>query len=768
LDDVVRVNDVTPILQLQPAGAPLAGGGFVIAWVSQSQNPIYLNIFDADGEPRGPQFQIDTVFGEMPALAGLPGGGFVLTWQSGEDIFAQRFDASGHQVGDAIGVASTPAEEFNAEVAALSGGGFVVSWDSRSGTEGAWKSYARLYDTAGAALGPAFTLGTTAFEQVYFSSVAPLQDGGFVGVWTARLTPNVASITEIWGQRFSAGGEAVGDPFRVSAGDTHFRFGSDVAALADGSLVAAWTSDNEILARHFDAAGHTIGGEIAIGAGGGLPSVTRAGNGFLVSWEGQGPNGATALARAYDGTDAPLDSAFAIDSPPAGSASLTGGATMVLADGTIVVTWEGDGPGAGSDILVQHLALGAGPSALDDTIAGTSGNDVIQGWGGNDILSGLAGNDLLIGGTGNDTLDGGDGRDSLVGGPGDDRLSGGSDVANELAGGTGDDLYIVTNSGDTIIETDTGGADRVETALTAYVLPANVEELSFTGTTAAILVGNSLANRIEGGPGSDELQGGAGDDTYLATPGDTIVESVNGGNDTVETMASVYVLPASNVENLVYLGTAAASLTGNALDNHITGGDSADELAGGLGNDTYYVGLGGDTIIEAPDAGIDTIVTANGSYAITAANVENLVFVGTGDFAGRGNALSNQITSGAGSDLLDGREGDDVLIGGTGADYFLFDTALVPHNVDTLSDFLSGQDRILLDHGVFNALGMGVLDPAAFVVGTAAQSPEDRIVYDPASGAVWYDADGNGSGAAVQFASLPAQAALVAGDFAVI
>ena len=137
-------------------------------------------------------------------------------------------------------------------------------------------------------------------------------------------------------------------------------------------------------------------------------------------------------------------------------------------------------------------------------------------------------------------------------------------------------------------------------------------------------------------------------------------------------------------------------------------------------------------------------------YFLNAANVENLTYTGNGDFYGAGNALGNVITGGAGSDR------------------HLFDSALGGGNVDTLAGFVSGTDRIWLEDSIFTALGTGALPASAFVLGTAAADADDRIIYDQATGALYYDADGNGAGAAIQFASLGAGTVLTSTDFAVI
>ena len=60
--------------------------------------------------------------------------------------------------------------------------------------------------------------------------------------------------------------------------------------------------------------------------------------------------------------------------------------------------------------------------------------------------------------------------------------------------------------------------------------------------------------------------------------------------------------------------------------------------------------------------------------------------------------------------------------------------------------------RFLLDDAVFTGLGLGTLGAGAFRTGSAAQDADDRIVYNQATGQLFFDADGNGAGAQVLFA----------------
>ncbi|HVV93851.1 MAG TPA: hypothetical protein VHD15_10565 [Hyphomicrobiales bacterium] len=137
-----------------------------------------------------------------------------------------------------------------------------------------------------------------------------------------------------------------------------------------------------------------------------------------------------------------------------------------------------------------------------------------------------------------------------------------------------------------------------------------------------------------------------------------------------------------------------------------------------------------------------------------------------GDDTIRGGAGNDQLSGGAGDDVLHGGMGRDTLSGGSGADAFVFDTALTGA-ADRITDFRTGVDTIELDHRVFG-LRTGHFAAGQFHVGAAAADHNDHIVYNAATGALSYDADGAGGHAAVHFATLAGHPHLVAADFLVV
>ena len=101
---------------------------------------------------------------------------------------------------------------------------------------------------------------------------------------------------------------------------------------------------------------------------------------------------------------------------------------------------------------------------------------------------------------------------------------------------------------------------------------------------------------------------------------------------------------------------------------------------------------------------------------------------------------------------------------GAGSDTFVFSTALAGANIDTLTDYAVIDDTLRLENtgtGLFNAVTVtGALAATAFATGATAGDASDRIIYDATTGALYYDADGVGGAAQVQFATLVSNATL--------
>ncbi|MCC7114338.1 MAG: hypothetical protein IT520_08150 [Burkholderiales bacterium] len=382
-------------------------------------------------------------------------------------------------------------------------------------------------------------------------------------------------------------------------------------------------------------------------------------------------------------------------------------------------------------ILATSANADATGNALDNVITGGGGANVLTGLGGNDTLDGSIGADRLVGGTGDDTCvvdNAGDvvvelaaeGSDTVLSSiayvlPSDvehlvlsgsanlaatgnalaNRITGnaGSNTidgragADTMSGGRGNDTYVVDAAGDTVVELAGEGTDVVQSSV-SFVLSANVENLTLTGTSAIDATGNTLANTLtgnaatntlDGGTGSDTMRGGAGDDTYVVdATGDVVAENAAEGTDTVR--AGVTATLGTNLERLVLTGTAAINgtgntqanaLTGNAAANTLNGGAGADTMTGGAGNDTYVVDAAGDIVVESAGGGTDLVQSSIG-WTLSS-DVENLTLTGTAAINGTGNTLANVLTGNTAANTLNGGAGNDTMRGGAGNDTYVVD-----------------------------------------------------------------------------------------------
>jgi Ca2+-binding RTX toxin-like protein len=331
-------------------------------------------------------------------------------------------------------------------------------------------------------------------------------------------------------------------------------------------------------------------------------------------------------------------------------------------------------------------------------------------------------------------------------------------------------------------------------AFAGVMLPALVlAALVVGGPDDEVLEGTPSADTLDGRGGADTMMGLAGNDTYIVRqPGDDVIEGAGEGTDTVRAAIS-YTLPIF-VENLTLLGASTINGTGNGLNNRLSGNAAsnilngragADRLIGLGGNDTFIVDSSGDVVLEAPGKGTDT-VRSSATHTLRN-NVEKLVLTGSAAIDGTGNNLPNTMTGNgaanalngragndrlsglAGNDRLAGGPGNDRLTGGPGQDAFVFDTPLnAATNIDQIIDFSPANDVMRLQGSVFQALTTaGVLPAPSFRAAGAAGDASDRILYDPATGALRYDADGSGPVASVRFAILAPGLAVTNLDFVV-
>jgi phospholipase/lecithinase/hemolysin len=218
--------------------------------------------------------------------------------------------------------------------------------------------------------------------------------------------------------------------------------------------------------------------------------------------------------------------------------------------------------------------------------------------------------------------------------------------------------------------------------------------------------------------------------------------------------------------------TLELSGTGSVTGAYVVQGGIVSGAAMLQGN-TYSVGSSSIGVIEGVGGtGTDT-VKASVSYALSAGSeievLRTTKDIGTSAINLTGNEFGQQILGNRGANKIDGKDGNDVLTGGAGKDSFMFTTALdQAKNVDVIKDFKPIDDTISLDHLIFAGLSAGNLPSGAFALSTSVPQADDRIIYDKATGFIYFDQDGSGSVyGPIHFATVSAGVNLTAADFIV-
>ena len=710
---------------------PLSGGGFVVAW-SQSRD-IAARLYSATGSP-GASLNVATATQNLqqdPRITELSNGNFVIAWSDGSldppgdnstsQVKAQLFAADGTRIGGEILVNTTTAPGQRAgDVAPLPGGGFVVVWNLANSAFGPddTEVRAQFFDASGAKVGAELAVNTTTAGFQDGARAIALANGEILIVFDDHR--DAGGLTnDLRGRVYSPTGVPVSGEFLINTTTEEQQVDPQLLALPNGGFVIGWSDwlDDKVKAQLFAAGGTRIGGEILVNTAGfgqepslvGLPE-----GGFAISWSSVIGSDRAVRMQAFAAAGQRIGPEMRVSTATDGDQASAELAAQP--DGRVLAIYET----SGYAVIGQFFT----PSASGDT----SGNDTLTGGPGNDILGGEGGNDILYGLGGNDQISGGEGDDYLVGGAGNDTMD----------GGAGSDTFYVDSAGDVVIDAVGVGTDRVAASV-SYALSADadietLEAVNLGDTNAMDLTGNQFGQGIIGNAGVNRLDGGGGNDELVAL----------GGNDT---------------------------LIGGAGDDILVGGSGADSMNGGDGSDTYYVDDAGDVMIDAVAPGTDRAATSI-SYALGAdvdiELYEAITLSATDAMNLTGNQFGQTILGNNGANTIDGKGGADLMVGLGGADIFAFTSALGGSNVDSIDDFTAADDTIALDDAVFTGLATGALSAGAFVIGSAAGDADDRIIYNSATGALYFDADGNGAGAMVQFATLNGAPAITASDFIVI
>lgn len=146
----------------------------------------------------------------------------------------------------------------------------------------------------------------------------------------------------------------------------------------------------------------------------------------------------------------------------------------------------------------------------------------------------------------------------------------------------------------------------------------------------------------------------------------------------------------SGTNNWSWSGIAGIFRTGSAK-NDVFDITTTEKVAGLGGDDVYKLWSAGATIVEQANGGNDTVYVGYWGGINLADNIENVVLSSAGATWANGNALDNLMIAGTAGAKLNGGKGDDVLVGGAGADIFTVEKG---NGSDAIVNFKPGWDIV--------------------------------------------------------------------------
>ncbi len=311
--------------------------------------------------PLGPEITVaasSTSSLQSPILAVSPlDQSYVAVWQgpgsqpNESDIYAQRFDAQGTPLGEAVCVNTYRLDDqADPTIAMDADGNYVIVWDTVGPYSTGHVTYARRFFADGTPIdAQQFPINVQSSSTSTRPSVAMDDDGNFVVAW--QTDTFTGDGYEVVAQRFTSDALAIGAPIRVnSQSPSGDQWTPDVAMDALGNFLVTWNSvdgeASEVMARWFSAAG-VADDEFRV-------NTTTAGNQdqpraamnpsgeFAVVWRSLSGSDADIYAQRYDSQCRPIGGEFPVNASTTGAQELPD--LAIDEDGNLLVVWSDGNP----------------------------------------------------------------------------------------------------------------------------------------------------------------------------------------------------------------------------------------------------------------------------------------------------------------------------------------------------------------------------------------------------------------------------------------
>lgn len=198
----------------------------------------------------------------------------------------------------------------------------------------------------------------------------------------------------------------------------------------------------------------------------------------------------------------------------------------------------------------------------------------------------------------------------------------------------------------------------------SQVINAELKAITLINENYEIALGET---KVDAAPNAGFGFGYGGHDTLRGTDFSNDFLYGGTGNDLMQGYGADDFLFGQSGHDALQGSAGVDNLFGGLGHDTLDGGAGRDFMAGGAQNDRYIVDSTTDTVQELVNEGLDTVLTDLAAYTLSA-NVEALIYSGSGNFTGTGNTAGNTLTGGTLADTLLGGAGNDILVGGRGAD----------------------------------------------------------------------------------------------------
>ena len=508
------------------------------------------------------------------------------------------------------------------QVTGLANDRFLLTWIEL--TADPYDVRGQIYANDGTPIGNVFTINSFLLYNQNDPDITPLSGGGFVAMWVTNNSNSSSggdgSGFSAKGQIFDADGNRVGGEFRVNTTTAGTQNQPSAAAMESGGFAAVWSDASGvggdsslagIKLQLFGALGEKIGGEVLVNATTHLPQTQPS-----IAQLGSG-------RLLVTWTDASASS---------GDTSFNAVRGRVL---------NADGSFASGEFLVNTTTL---LHQMGPVVTALSGGGAVVIW-----------------------------RDTSEA----QMLSTSSFQPADLRGQLFDSLGNPVGA-EFVVNSDRYGPQGQGISASAGI--AATPDGGFVVTWFSM---GDISGVGDGEYGSVRAQRFAADGSKVG-PEFLVNQSIVGLQD----QPDVLVLPDGTLfftwvdygaVSMLYdikgrfFEAVAVPEGGSEGPDTLNGTEGADEMAGKGGDDTYVINHAGDVVIEAENAGYDTIL-ASVSHAVGAGqHVEVLTLTGTASIDATGNELANLLNGNAGNNSLDGGVGADTMTGGAGDDIYHVD-----------------------------------------------------------------------------------------------